>query len=300
MALSIAKTKNLFKKAYFHNWDDGLMVLKKITNDTNCDKATATMIFWHGRPEYFYNHPNKPKMATYEQEMYQFLQQLANHILSDHYPVVISYAMEDDFAPKSLGEIPLSLADPIQGSIDYGEVLYPNNNPFDEQITELCKNCQDVIEMYALEKQGADFSLKIMKGYTYPVQLACNANQTGALQYFIEKKYDFNKKYDKKPLFWEVVLTKQIPLIEQILGYVKNINQKGEFGRTILHYIVSMYSGKWQEHFVSEMGHVFTFLIEKGANLQTLDGSKKTPLDLARMWNSEILIEYLNKIDKRL
>jgi hypothetical protein len=41
MAKSIAKTKTLFKKAFYYNWDNGLTGLEKIVRDSNCDKATA-------------------------------------------------------------------------------------------------------------------------------------------------------------------------------------------------------------------------------------------------------------------
>lgn len=296
MNKSINKTKSLFKKAYFHNWDEGLDILKKITNDINCDKATATMIFWHGTPDYYYS-KEISKLEPYEKEMYDFLKILADKILSEQYPTIISYKLENNISSIELGNIPKELITPIIGTIDYKAILYPNNNPFDEQITALCKNCNDVNEMYELEKKGADFSLKINKGYSYPITIACNYGQTEALKYFIEKKYDLNKKHNKIPLFWGAVYNKQVSVINLILENGCDINQKGEFGRTILHDIAGVFARN-QEGFDLEMQNIVTLLVKKGANINALDSDKKTPLDLSIMWDNVKFINYLNQIKK--
>src|SRR5690606_10537201 len=112
--LLMNKTKALFKKAYFYNWDNGLAGLKKIVTSKDCDKATANMIFWHGQPSYFYNHEGI--MQDYEQEQFGFLQELAEKLLTDSYPTIISYEVEEMFCPKELGSIPEVLAQAIVGT----------------------------------------------------------------------------------------------------------------------------------------------------------------------------------------
>ena len=297
MVKTISKSKTLFKKAYHHNWDEGTTALKKILRDSSCDKATALMIFWHGQPNYYYNHATIEKLKPYEQEMYDFLKSLANDILSNKYSPFISYKVESSFIPTELGTIPNELLQPTIGEIDYKEVLYPNDNPFDEQIMALCKNCDDVNKMYELENSGANFSLKINKGYSYPITFASSSGQTEALKYFIEKKFDVNKKYNKRPLFWGAVLNKRTPTLKMILENGGKVNQKGEFGRTILHEIAGFFAEN-QEGFDVEMQEIVTLLIEKGADIDALDSDKKTPLDLALMWKNTKYINFINDIQK--
>lgn len=294
----INKAKALFKKAYFHNWDEGIITLKKILKDSNCDKATALMIFWHGQPNYYYNHDKIKNLKSYENEMYDFLKSIANDILSNKYSSVISYEVETCFIPTELRNIPIELIRPTIGEIEYKEILYPSSSQFDEQIMALCLNCDDVRKMYELENLGADFTLKVNRGYSYPITLACLAEKNEALKYFIEKKYDMNKKYNKRPLFWGAVFNKRISNIKMILENGGQINQKGEFGRNILHEIAGFFADN-QEGFNVEIQQIVTFLIEKGADIHALDSDKKTPLELAIMWNNTKFIYFINELQKK-
>lgn len=298
MKKAAPKTKTLFKKAFYYNWDDGLTGLEKIVKDNHCDKATALMIFWRGHPAYYYNHPNVDTMEPYEKTTFDFLKSLAANILSDKYPETISFSPEKEFIPTDLGNIPEELVYQVKGLINYQEVLHPNSNPFDEKIMALCKNCDDVNKMFELEKEGADFSLKINQGYSYPIGVACSSGQIEAISYFIKKEYDLSKKYNNRPLFWGAVLNKKIPAIDLILENGGKINQKGEFGRTILHYVAACSSGN-EDFFDDEMKKVLSFLIEKGADINAKDSSKQTPLDLAVMWNNENYIACLNEIKSK-
>jgi Domain of unknown function (DUF4274)/Ankyrin repeats (3 copies) len=297
MEKSIAKTKTLFKKAYNYNWDNGLSGLEKILKDKNCDKATATMIFWHGQPSYYYNNKNSEQLESYEQKAVDFLKAVANNILSNKYPTVISYAVETSFLPKELGNIPKELSHPIIGEIDYTNVLYPNDNPFEEQIISLCKNCTNVKEMYELEKVGANFNLKVNKGYSFPIQIAIGWGQTEALVYFIEQKYDLNKKDGKRPLLFGAVVNRHFSIVQLMVENGVKINQKGEFGRTVLHYIAGY--GESKGGFDATMEEIATYLIKNGADMNALDSDKKTPLDLAMMWSNTKYIHFITDIQNK-
>ncbi len=291
------KAQALFKKAYFFNWDNGLKSLEKMINDPNCDLATASMIFWHGQPDYYYNKPENETFESYETKAFDFLKSLADKILANKFPVLISYTPEEGFLPKELGKIPPQLAQPINGTIDFNKVLYPNQNPFNEQIMELCRNCKDVQEMYELEKLGADFSLKINNGYSDPIAFA--VGNLEAFKYFIEKKYDINKKYHKQPLFHNAVYQKNSPFLKMMVENGCKVNQKGEFGRTIFHKIGGSFTNKTDNpyyQFDAEIIEVLDYLIDvANGDLTILDSDKKSPLDLAIYWKNDAYIEYINK-----
>lgn len=285
------KVKALFKKAYKYNWDNGIAGLTKIIRDKNCDKATALCLFWHGSPKYFYNDHTRETLEDYNLGNYELLKEIERNILTDTYPVAISYEVPPEFQVTPLGNIPAELAQPVMGGISYKDVLYPNNNPFQEQILALCQSCASVDEMYALEKEGANFSLKILNGYSYPIEVAINYGQTEAMKYFIEKEFDINKKYNKNPLFFNAVTNKHFDLVKLLVAHGVNVKKKGEFGRTALHVIAGW--GDYEEGFDAKAQEIIEYLIAHGADIDAKDTDKKTPLDLAIMWENEKYIEFI-------
>ncbi len=285
-------SKAIFKKAYFYNWDNGILGLEKLLKDPNCDKASAMMIFWHGQPSYYYN--SQKELNHEENKIFDFLKEIEQNIISNKYPILISYEIEEQFKPKENGNIPNEMFEAVLGKINYNDVLYPNDNPFEEQILALCTNCNSVNEMYELEKTGANFKLKVNKGYSYPIEIAAGHGQIEALKYFIENNFDINKKYGKNPLLFGAVVRKDFKLVQFLIENGSKVSQKGEFGRTVLHFI----AGFGDHGFDEKTLEIITFLIENGADINALDSDKKTPLDLSIMWNNTIYINYITEIEQ--
>lgn len=288
-----AKTKSLFKKAHKHNWDNGRSALTKILDDKDCDKATALLIFWRGSPDYYYNHNDPGKFQPYEKEAFKFLQRIEAAVLAGKYPSVISWEPEKELVPRKLGKIPARLAEPVSGVIGYKEILYPNDNPFADQVFALCSNCKSVDKMYALERQGADFSQKILNGYTFPIQVAINYGQVEAVKYFIEKGYDLDKKYDRDPLLFSAVRCENDAMLELLVEHGVKVNQKGLFGRTVLHCIAGM--GDFKGGF-GRLKARAEYLIANGADVNAVDVDKKTPHDLAVYWKNIPYKTFLEKL----
>lgn len=287
MAKINARTKTLFKKAANYNWDEGIYGIEKIIDDKDCDKGTAVMVFWLGCPDFFYN--GKPEnIKEYNRDNFMLLEKLKARLLADHYPAVVSYTIDPMLLPENLGNIPSELAVPVEGLITANEILWPNNNPFQEEIMELIKNCTSVSQMYDLEKQGANFELKIQNGYSYPITVALSFGQTEALRYFIEKGFDLKKKYHKYPLLFYAVRGRSIPTVGMLLDNGVNPNQKGEFGRMAFHDIVT-----WSNTNKGLNQEVFDYLMSRGADINAKDTDRKTPMDLAVMWKMDTMIEFL-------
>ena len=287
MAKVNARTKSLFRKVYRYNWDDETDLLQKIIADKDCDKATALMIFWLGGPDYYYNNKHGNEFEDYEIEGYEFLKEIADKILSDTYPVKISYEPDPMLLPEVLGNIPKELALPVVGLIDYEEALYPNNNPFDNEITDLCRKCTSIDEMYELERKGANFNLQINKGYYFPFELAVKCGNMEAIRYFIEKGFNINKKYEKEPLLFHA-LDKNVEVIKLLLDNGANIKLKGEFGRSVLHAIAVLY------YYNETIEENAKYLISQGADLNAKDSCKETILELAIKREKEEYIQLIN------
>ncbi len=188
-----------------------------------------------------------------------------------------------------MGNIPLALAEPLAGAIGYKEVLYPNDNPFKDQIVEACSK-GDMKLVKSLEEQGVDFNAKLGSNGSFPIEYVVNWGQVEVLKYFIEKGFEIDKKYYRNPLLFNAVASKRIDTLKVFIDNGVNVNRKGEFGRTVLHHIASInYNGG----FDSKLEEVARYLISSGAKLDSKDSSKRTPLDLAKYWDNKNYITFI-------
>ncbi len=289
-----SKVAALFKKAYYYNWDDGLRGLGQILSNAHCDLATATMIFWHGRPGYYYNTTDAAGLADYEEDTYKFLQNLEKMILAGKFPSVIGYVVEDTFLPNALGNIPAILAAPVVGAVDYRTVLWPNTNPFQDQILALCQRCDSDDDLIDLAQRGADFRLKILNGYALPLQVAVNYGQVEAVKYFAKNGHDLKAKFNKNPLLFGAVTNGNLSMIEYLIQAGVDPNQKGESGNTALHYIAgSIDTG---DDIDDKILAAARCLIANGADPGLRNSQKKTPLDLARDFEDTSYVALLQSI----
>jgi len=241
--MNTRRAKSLFKKAYRHNWDDGLDTLFEIIQDKDCDKGTAVMIFWHGSPDYFYNKVPFAELKNYEKPNYELLKAIEQKVLAEAYEGVIAYDIEKTFQLEDYGNIPKALIAPVKGKVDYNDVLWPNNNPFQEEVLAICRACDSVEQFYALEEKGADFHKKIQNGYNYPIEVATQSGQAEAMKYFIARGFDLNKKYNRNPLLFYAIESKSLELITLMIESGVQVNKKGEFGRTVcIHHTNPLFS----------------------------------------------------------
>jgi Domain of unknown function (DUF4274)/Ankyrin repeats (3 copies) len=286
-----AKVAALFKKAYYYNWDNGLGGLRKIVQDKNCDLATAKMLFWHGVPGYYYNHANPAGFKPYEQEAFDFLQTLAQSILVEKYPVAISYAVEDSFRLADLGNIPAALAEPVLGIGDYQSILWPNKNPFQDQVFALCTQCASVEDMEALALAGADFSRKILNGYVDPIVVAVNYGQVEAVRYLADHGSDLKALMNKAPLLFGAVCNGRPKMVDFLLDRGVDPNQKDAKGNTALHYGINVFTADFSN--LEDIAAALSVLIARGANKSALNSQKKTPLDLAKKSGNTLYENFL-------
>ena len=88
----IIKTYELHTKALSHNWDEGYSKLKRILKNENCDKATATAIFWYGQPNYYRQFNKVSEVPDHAKEGFRFLNQLEKKLINNSFSInYISY-----------------------------------------------------------------------------------------------------------------------------------------------------------------------------------------------------------------
>jgi hypothetical protein len=74
--------EHLHEQAKHYNWDNGMEGLYQIILDDNCDKATALMIFWMGRPEWDLQFENREDVDSFRLDEYDFLEYLQEEYLT--------------------------------------------------------------------------------------------------------------------------------------------------------------------------------------------------------------------------
>ena len=78
-------SENLHNKAKHYNWDNGVDNLYKIIQNKNCDKATALMIFWMGRPEWDLQFENRDKVDSYRLDEFDLLNEILERYIAGKY-----------------------------------------------------------------------------------------------------------------------------------------------------------------------------------------------------------------------
>ena len=245
------------------------------------------MIFWNASPDYYYNSAKVESLQEYEIPNYGLLLDIEQKIFGNKYETLISYEIEEMFRLEEYGNIPIELTKAVEGTIKYQDILWPNNNPFQDGVLAICQNCNSIDEVYELEKKGADFTKKILNGYSTPIEVAVNYGQTEVIKYFAEKDFNFNKKFNGNPLLFNAISNKHYDTIQLLIENDADVNKKGTYGRTVMHQIASI------EEFDNSLEKIASFLISKGAKHNIGDVDKKKPLDLAKMWNNEKFIQFL-------
>jgi hypothetical protein len=291
--MNIIEVEKLFKQAYYYNWDNGIDLLNKILDDDNCDKATALMIFWDGSPDYYYNIKNKTDFSQYDKNHFKLLCKISEMVLNNAFPSFISYDPKKDATAQKKGNIPDYMYKPIVGEVDYKDILWPVENVDQDAIYKICSNCTSKKDMVELEERGVDFSKRILNGYSYPIQVSVNYGQVEAMKYFIEKNYNINKKYDKEPLLFKAISNKHINIIKLFIKNNAKLNITGQYKRNVFHHIASMVD--FNGGFDNKMEEIATLFLHEGVDIWAKDVDKKTPLDLAEMWENIGFKKFIEK-----
>ena len=143
--------------------------------------------------------------------------------------------------------------------------------------------------MSELKEKGANFNLKILNGYCYPIEVAMGNGQLEAIKFFIKEGFNINKKYNRNPLFFTAISGKNLEILKLLLGNGLKINLKGEFGRNAMHRIAGL-------TFDSKLKEIAKVLVDNGAKVDALDSSKQTPFERAKMLNNREYMRFLRAI----
>lgn len=121
---NIQKAVHLFKLAKDHNWDDDYEELFGILLDPPCDRGTALMIYWLGKPKYFCQFTDRKEVPSYSRENYDLLRMIEKKYSS--YPKIISYDPKDDIVEYEDVEVKVPIDpifyEPVEGVISFKDI----------------------------------------------------------------------------------------------------------------------------------------------------------------------------------
>lgn len=108
--------------ASIYNWDDGTEILNWIVDSEQCDKGTASLIFWRAEPA-FYIHRTSHSIATNEKDVFELLQKIISKFNSGSFkhgrlkfdPKEKSKDIDWNKIYEEWGKIPIELKYPTRG-----------------------------------------------------------------------------------------------------------------------------------------------------------------------------------------
>jgi len=115
--------------------------------------------------------------------------------------------------------------------------------------------------------------------------------QIELVESLIQNGSDVNAKgnYDNTPLHWWAVGSKNIEIANTLISYGANVNAQNKDGNSPLH---------WAAHYCKNV-EVTQFLVSQGADVNAKGKCDKTPLDLAQECGNATVVEYLINIGAR-
>jgi hypothetical protein len=84
---SDAAPAELHLYASYLNWDFGTEPLLKVASHRNCEAATALLIYWRGRPEWYLQYPTASAVPEHEREVFELLSFIEGRYVSGAYRV---------------------------------------------------------------------------------------------------------------------------------------------------------------------------------------------------------------------
>jgi hypothetical protein len=82
---SDADAAELHLFASLSNWDFGTDSLHRVATHVNCEAATALLIYWRGRPEWYLQYASASAVPEHEQKTYELLSFIESRYLSGAY-----------------------------------------------------------------------------------------------------------------------------------------------------------------------------------------------------------------------
>lgn len=84
--------------AWNWNWDNGVEPLDWITDQPECDKGTALLIYWYGGPRWIKQYGSRDDVPRESRELYDLPEKIERNYLSDFYQSeTISFDPTEDF-----------------------------------------------------------------------------------------------------------------------------------------------------------------------------------------------------------
>lgn len=77
----------LFAEADEYNWDDGLVRIKEILADKNCELGTASLVYWRAQPTYYKKYNTREEAQSYELEAFDLIVDIEKRVAANEFPV---------------------------------------------------------------------------------------------------------------------------------------------------------------------------------------------------------------------
>lgn len=267
--MKLSTSEKLFLKAYHYNWDDGIKPLNKIITNKDCDKATALLIYWLARPEYYNKYNKKEELPEYELPSYNLIKQIERLVLEGKFLEKISFQPDPSGIPAELGNIPSEMTQGSKGEINSTDLIEKNVGEL--KLLKACTEGDLDSVKDLIEKSNFNPDEKI--NGSLPIELAVIYGHIETVKYLISKGVNIKVKTGPSgfTLHHWACQSKHLAVSELLCKEGLNIDAKGKWKRTALHQNVYWEDEMWME---SKMERVLLFLLEQGAdpNLKDVDG----------------------------
>ena len=278
-----SKTQRLHEEALNHNWDDGVRRLVEIVKDSACDRGTALLIYWNGRPHHFRQYKGADDVPPFERAKYDLLMEISKRYQRSFYR---KNGIRFDPRRSPWGDLMRATDDEVRlAKWPIPEPLCRPNLKAESKRSELAKLMSAIVKnqfdevQRLIEAEGVDID---GGPGSYPLAEAVRRDHAEIVGYLLDKGAETDIKGIRSPL-WVAANGNQLDVLRLLVDADAKLDVKDRHYGTPLHTAAR-----------NGFTEVTRRLVSAGAKLElTLDN--KTPLDLAvssgHRETAEVLLE---------
>lgn len=259
----VRAAESLFITAYGYNWDAGLGRLRRLLENEACDRATALLIYWMGRPGTYNAYADDAKVPAFARKELTLLRWIEKNI--EEFPSVLAFdplantLFPPGLVPEERGRIPRAMYRSCRGRVRAEDVVL--RGAAGDQLIASCREgrMRDVV---AFCKRGLDVNESDSNG-DLALHTAVEAGHVAITKYLLSQGADPARTTHSGSTALHIAFYKSRPAFELLLNAGVDIDLEGDDG-SVLHDLVTWWSTS--DRTLAARKKDLAYLLELGAD----------------------------------
>lgn len=223
----------LFITAHAFNWDSGVRGLRRLLENPGCDRATALLIYWLGRPGFYNDSANDSLVPSFAKQQLTLIRSIEKRI--EQYPSVLAFdprkskLLGPDLVPRNRGRIPAAMYRACKGRVRADDVV--GRTEAADQLIRACREGQ-MRDVAAYCRRGLDVNEPDSNG-ELALHTAIRAGNVALTTYLLARGADATATTNNGATALHEAFYASRPCFELLLDKGVDIDVEGDDGSVL-------------------------------------------------------------------